>query len=320
VTYPASKDNISTVISGQTVSAAGQNQIINAVNGIEDAWDLNPARALCEGRLTLTTGVPITTSDVTGATTVYFTPYQGNRISLYDGTSVWEVFALTSDLSLAISGVSANKNYDVFCYDDSGTPTLELGPAWTNDSTRATDLVLQDGIWVKSGDTTRRYLGSLRIGSGGTSTEDSLVRRFLFNANNRVPRPLRVTESTASWSYSTASWQQANASTANQVEVMVGLTGIMTSLQADGVRSNGTAGVGATGIGIGSTSAMGTGVRAVATSNAASAQATSSASWQGFPSLGWSYYAWLEYGSGAGTDTWYGISGQLVTGLSGWLL
>ena len=38
-------------------------------------------------RLTLTTATPVTTSDVTGATTLYLTPYSHNCIGLYDGTS-----------------------------------------------------------------------------------------------------------------------------------------------------------------------------------------------------------------------------------------
>src|SRR5574337_954655 len=37
------------------------------------------------GRLTLTSGTPVTTSDVTGATTVYYTPYLHNLIPLWDG-------------------------------------------------------------------------------------------------------------------------------------------------------------------------------------------------------------------------------------------
>jgi hypothetical protein len=197
--------------------------------------------------------------------------------------------------------------------------TLELGPAWTNDTTRATGLVLQDGIWVKSGSTTRRYLGTLRTTST-TTTEDSATKRFLWNYYNRVPRILQVTDATASWSYSTASWRQANNSSSNQVGMVVGMAGVTLHLEADAVRSNTSAALGATGIGIGSTSALGSGVLASANANAASSNATSHARYHGVPTLGYSYYAWLEYGSGAGTDTWYGTSGQIVSGLTGWVL
>jgi len=54
------------------------------------------------GRLTLTSGTPVTTSDVTAATSVYYTPYVGNKISLYNG---WEwIFHEFSELSLSLSG------------------------------------------------------------------------------------------------------------------------------------------------------------------------------------------------------------------------
>src|SRR5688572_30068462 len=43
-----------------------------------------------KGRLTLTTATPVTSADVTGATTVYFTPYNGNEVELYDGAD-WVV-------------------------------------------------------------------------------------------------------------------------------------------------------------------------------------------------------------------------------------
>lgn len=43
--------------------------------------------SICQGRLTLTSGTPVTTSDVTAATTIYFTPYKGNRIALCGGTN-----------------------------------------------------------------------------------------------------------------------------------------------------------------------------------------------------------------------------------------
>lgn len=319
MSYPATLDNLGGVTSGATITSAYQNSVTTAVNAIEGAVGVNPARALCEGRLTFTTGVPITTSDVTGATSVFFSPMDGNRIALYDGTSSWSVFALSADMSLALGTLSNATNYDVFCYDNAGTPTLELGPAWSSNTARATSIVLQDGVYVKSGATTRRYLGTFRTTST-TTTEDSAANRLLWNMYNRVPRSLFVTDTTASWTYSTASWRQANGSTSDQVQVVVGLAGPAIHLQADATRSNTSAAVGATGIGINSNSAPGSGVLMLANSNAASANATSTARYDGFPALGYSFYAWLEYGSGTGTDTWYGTSGQILSGMSGSIL
>lgn len=103
----------------------------------------------CNGRLTLTSGTPVTTSDVSNATAIYFTPFHGNKISLYNG-SVWQLLSF-SEISLALGTISSGTNYDVFAYNNSGTVALDSIVAWTNDTTRATALALQDGIYVKSG-------------------------------------------------------------------------------------------------------------------------------------------------------------------------
>lgn len=137
-------------------------------------------------RLTLTSGTPVTISDVTGATTIYCTPYTGNRIALYV-SSAW-VLRTTSEFSLALGTLTSGKPYDVYCYDNSGTPTLEF-LVWTNDTTRATALAYQDGVLVKSGDSTRRYIGTFYT-TATTTTEDSTSKRYLVNYYHRVARNL----------------------------------------------------------------------------------------------------------------------------------
>jgi hypothetical protein len=39
------------------------------------------------GRLTLTSGTPVTTNDVTGATTIYYVPHNHDQVPLYDGSA-----------------------------------------------------------------------------------------------------------------------------------------------------------------------------------------------------------------------------------------
>jgi hypothetical protein len=145
----------------------------------------NVSPAVCQGRLTLTTGVPVTVSDVTAAATLYWTPYKGNLIGLYDGSSAWTIYAI-SELNIAIPATT-DTNYDVFVYDNSGTPTLDLA-AWTDDTTRATALAMQDGVLVKSGATTRRYVGTIRTTGTSGQCEDSGARRFCWNYYNRILR------------------------------------------------------------------------------------------------------------------------------------
>ncbi|MBI5369076.1 MAG: hypothetical protein HZA54_18720 [Planctomycetes bacterium] len=268
---------------------------------------------ICEGRLTLTTGVPVTTADVTAAGTLYFTPYQGNRVALYDGAA-WALATFT-ERSLALT-LTSGKNYDVFLYDNSGTLTLELSAAWTNDTTRADALALQDGVYVKSGATTRRYLGTIRA-SGTNVTEDSAARRFVWNACQRLRRNLFRQESTGSWSYSTAAWRETNGTT-NRVEVVVGLLGPgVMHLHVHGVITASGSGTGYNGIGEDSTSSpVGGMIVAVASSISGWGAGMSGVLDKSVP-LGYHYYAWLEYGNGNATNVFNGGS---IAGLSGGIL
>ena len=185
--------------------------------GVETAIPLvqgSVSPALCGGRATLTSGTPVTVTDVTAATTIYFTPFLHEEISLYTG-STWERLTF-AETSLSLSGLAADTNYDVFGYNNSGTLAL-TAVAWTNGTTRATALTTQNGVRVQSGNTTRKYLFSFRTTSTIGQTEDSLLRRFVWNNYNRVRRTLLVTDSTDSWTYATASYRSLNNSTNNPV-------------------------------------------------------------------------------------------------------
>lgn len=157
------------------------------------------------GRLTLTSGTPVTTSDVTGATSIYYTPYVSNVISLWDGAR-WKPVEF-AETTLALGTLTSGKPYDVFAYLSSGALALE-SLAWTNDTTRATAITIQDGRYCKSGDKTRLYLGTFYTTST-TTTEDSAKRRYLFNAYNKVSRALRATDATAH-TYTTGSLREWN--------------------------------------------------------------------------------------------------------------
>lgn len=163
------------------------------------------------GRLTLTTATPVTTADVTAATTVYYTPYTGNMISLYDGAR-W-IPVIFTEKSLSIAAFTASKPYDIFGYLSSGTLALE-GLVWTNATTRATALAYQNGRLVKSGAATRLYLGTIYINSSGGQTDDSEAKRNVWNYYNRVIRKIYTYEATGH-TYATATWRLWNNSTTN---------------------------------------------------------------------------------------------------------
>jgi len=176
-----------------------------------------------DGRLTLTSGSPVTTSDVTAATTIYFTPYKGNHIALYnEDFEDWRLHNFT-ELSYSLAGIAADTNFDVFVYNNAGTLSLEI-VAWSGATTRATALAVQDGVYVKSGEPARRYLGTFRTTSTIGQCEDSEAKRFCWNYHNQVPRRMSVTDTTTSWTYSTGAWRSANNSASNRIEIVAGVS------------------------------------------------------------------------------------------------
>lgn len=190
--------------------------------GANPAWDSvsssgGGSNSIMDGRLTLASGVPIPTTDQSAKTTVYLTPYLGNKIALYDG-SAWNVRTLT-EISVAVPATT-NTPFDVFCYDNAGTPTLEA-TSWTNDTTRATALTRQDGVLVKSGAATRRYIGTCRTTGSSGNTEDSVTKRFVWNFYNRVNKRMYVRD-TNLHTYNGATRKWNNSDTNNKLEFIVG--------------------------------------------------------------------------------------------------
>lgn len=274
-------------------------------------YDKQP-NTICDGRITLATGVPVPTSDQTAKTTVYFTPYNGNRVALYTG-SAWEVRTF-SELSLALGADAANKPYDLFGFinvsDALGIERL----AWTSDTARATALATQNGVLVKSGDATRRYLGTYRTTGSAGQCEDSDARRLVWNYCNRVHRRLQKADATTSWNYTTATWRQANGAAANQIDLVVGFQEDSIDVRFLGHGLNTSGGGVTAGIGIGedSTTAVtdnATGFMYFVTANNVEAR---TAYLLKQPTVGYHYYAMLEQSAATGTTTWYGTNGSAV--------
>lgn len=271
------------------------------------------------GRLTLETAVPVSTSDQSGKTTVYYTPHRHNRIAVYDGTQwVWRTFTemsqATTDNTKSPAAVANNSNYDVFAWLDSSTMRATRGPAWSSDTARGTgagttELEFFEGRWVNkvaitNGPAARRglYLGTIRS-DGSAQINDTLAKRHVFNAHNRVTRPMKVTESTNQWDYTTATFRQANANTANQLDVVIGLSEEPVSARAFATATHSGAQRTTTGIGVDSTSVNSADVFG---GGAATASQVNVAEYNGFPGIGRHTLVWLEWATAAGTATWYG--------------
>lgn len=265
-------------------------------------------------RLTLTSGSPAPAGDVTGATTVYCSPYRGNRIALYDGAA-WNV-RTSAEFSLAVGTLTSGLPYDVFCYDNAGTPTLEF-LAWTNGTTRATALALQDGVLSKTGALTRRYLGTFYT-TATTTTEDSLLKRNLWNFYNRVRRPVARFETNNTWAYTINTWRRANNSASNQIEAVIGVAEALVDVTVTATFANGTADTASVAIGVDSTSAPTTGNQTIGVAWGGTGTAgTASARYAATPAIGWHTFVWLEITQAVGTQNWY-ANGTLTAGSAAW--
>lgn len=262
---------------------------------------------ICDGRLTLTSGTAVTTGDVLAAETLYWTPYKGNRVALYDGSTLWNVLTFTE---LSIDVPDATGVYDVFVYNNSGTAALEL-TAWTNDTTRATALTTQNGVLVKTGATTRRYLGTFYSTiAGNGQIEDSVANRFLWNYYNRVRRRMVITESTDTWPYTLATWRQANANAVNQLNFVIGVAEELVTASVYGVASNsGGNTIAAVGIGVDVTNANNANVVTPYTAGPANVWTCLHAAFIAVVAVGKHYLAWVEYSQASGTTTWMGDNG-----------
>lgn len=266
------------------------------------------------GRLTLTTAVPVTTSDVTAAGTLYYTPYLHNLVRVWDGTR-W-LLKTFSEISLSLT-LTSGKNYDVFLDDDAAT--LVLSAAWTNDTTRADALGTQDSVQVLNSDKTKLWLGTIRA-SGSNTTEDSAQYRLVWNAYNRERKNLLIFDTTDTWTYSTAAYRKANNSSSNRVGVVVGLAGQAIELDVDGLVLS-TVGIVGNRVAIGEdseTAAASGQIIHDGVNSGANSFGNPRARLVKAPALGYHYYQWLEHaGASGGTQTWHGDNGAASLDLYG---
>jgi hypothetical protein len=281
-----------------------------------------------ECRGTLSSTLPVMVTDTT-STTFYVLPYGGGIVKLYDGSDWIEHALAAAGINITNAGLSINTVYDWFIYDSSGL-TIEL-VAWTNDTTRATALVLQDGKYVKSGELTKRWGGTLRTidGGGGTVTfafqpnggveQGRPARVYVWNYYNPVPCEIKVTDNTDVWAQPSAGvWRQANGNAFNQVDFVIGLQERATDtyVTALGLGDVGTTN-GMIAVGLDSTTTPSTKVifgRPTITQTHVNNPF-------GFchenVAIGKHYYAWLEHSQGAGV-AWFGDNGGVVrSGITG---
>lgn len=215
------------------------------------SWiSLKPVMARPMGRLTVLPSTPVIASDVAGTSAVYYTPFEGNIVPIYDGTDFVNTAFIELGLSLVASH-TANSLYDVFAISPSGTAIIVTGPAWSvvaaGTSSRGTgagttELERVGGIWTnkvsmtaRNGSTTYTvaanrgtYLGS--IFTDGTNGQVTCLVGYgqsrkwsVWNAYNQRPITLLAGDNTASWTYTSATVRQANGAGGNIATTFCGL-------------------------------------------------------------------------------------------------
>jgi hypothetical protein len=274
---------------------------------------------VCNGRLTLQSGVAVPGSNQTGMSTVYFTPYQGGNITLYNGT-IWQTFAYTQ-ISLTLAGLTTGDNYDVYIYNNAGTVTMALSAAWTNNTTRAAAqaLTLTNGVYLLTSNLNYLYVGTIRT-TAATTTEDSTANRFVWNYFNRRRRVMVETEAATNWTYNTATWRAADADNTQRLQYVVGFNEPLVEAIVL-VPTAGTASANfafSVGIGVDSTTANSAQV-ATAFGSDTVGTGTSATEYRGYPGIGYHYLQWIEYGSAAGVPQFFANQYNFKAGIFGYL-
>jgi hypothetical protein len=200
------------------------------------------------GRLTLTSGTPVLTTDAAAQTTIYYAPFVHGFIPVYNGTDMrlYSILSSATDavgLSLAMAG-SANwasgSVYDLFYAYVSGVLYFGTGPAWSSTTARGTgagttELQRYNGLWTNKVSMTLRnaagtqtvpanqgtLLGSFYASANGTTTIEfggiaasgAAAKMYLANQYNRQQWVGFIGDSTDSWTYNSVTVRAANGST-----------------------------------------------------------------------------------------------------------
>ncbi len=244
--------------------------------------------------------------------TLFFCPYLGAQVAVFEEDH-WMSRWLDSEKSLSLTVTSGNI-YDVFVYWDGSTLALELSAAWASDTARTDDLTLQDGVYLKNADKTRRLVGCIRAVASNT-VEDSELNRLCINSTPSVmvPRQVYRFDDTNSWNYASASYTSWNSSSTNRVTwidpgLYEGSTLVHNTIDllflASASHSAGSAP--AVGIGIDSTSVNHARSRFIGTSTNSAAIG---AKYNQSPGIGYHYAQMLMYGVASGTTTFFGDAG-----------
>jgi hypothetical protein len=252
------------------------------------------------GRLSMTSGTAVTTTDVSSGTSLWYNPYQHDMFPLWDGSKI--VPTQFSPTLIDISSLSGTSSFDVFAYLNAGVVAFETS-MWTSPTVRATDISIQNGKLCKVGDATRLYLGSFYTHTAG-KTNDTLLNRFVWNYYNRVRRNLYVSNSTLH-NYVTSTERAWNNDTTIRIQMMLGVIedAVALSNSTEQETSYCSVGYDSTSVIIGTQSTVFIGGTNLSRGGV---------SFNHVPSIGYHYYQVTEYGLTGATQGIAMLSGLIL--------
>jgi len=170
---------------------------------------------------------------------IYYTRYNGDGVDVKDTQYGWNRLRVPDDaLMLDITLFAAGTNFDVFITEDK---VLEVA-SWAHSTLRTTEVIrtgAYDGVLLKSGSPSRRYLGSIRTTSTLGQIIDTEVYRYVVNMYNRILKRLFVcpafNKDGASTSYVLGSvpYVDFNGGTDNKLHYLAPFQNWFVSLQLD---------------------------------------------------------------------------------------
>lgn len=313
----------STTIAGNSGAFTLTQPLTNVANSLLINATITP-----QGRLTLTSVTPVMGTSVAAATTVYYTPYIGNLVPLYDGTTNFvptafpEVFQTTTDTTKSPAALPVNTNVDVFAWMDGTTPRISRGFPWTNDTTRAFTLTLVNGIYlntigVTNGPAALRgtYVGTIRGNASATvdyifgsiASGGGQANFGIWNAYNRVPVKTFVGDSTVNWNYAVPNvWRAPNNNATMRVSAVRGLDIDGVDASYYGLAISGAATSAVNGVGLNSTSIF-SGLLGFISNTTNLQQGT--ATYSGLMGQGFVFVSAIEFNTSSTASTWIGGGG-----------
>jgi len=285
-----------------------------------------------QGRLTLQTAVPVMTTTQSAKTTIFYTPYVGNKVPIYDGTNMTmttfaELSVATTDTTKSPAAIGASKVNDWFVWNDGGTIRIGHGPDWTSDTARSagTALVMVNGVYLNNASITNgpaasrgTFVGTTRSNAssqldwvyGGASVQGFFG---IWNCYNRCCVQSIAFQNTSSWAYSSTTWRGANALNNTRTYFISGLAedafqGAYTQVVGSTAGNQAANGVGY------DTSTAPSGV--IGASNTATI--ATNTSWYATSALGLHFFEGIE-SSQLGSATYYGVSNYSGLCFLGWM-